>query len=63
MVGLLMHGMKIISEAKLSIYQKSSMARRATRRVRLLRQLKCLTSGLEKPPASLRIMYMTLLAC
>ena len=32
-------GMKIISEAKLPIYQKSSMAHRATRHVRLLRQL------------------------
>ena len=37
--------MKIISEAKLPINQKSSMAQRVTRHVRLLRQLKCLTAS------------------
>ena len=39
-------GMKIISEAKLPIYQKSTMARRVhiERGLRLLRQLKCLTA-------------------
>ena len=37
--------MEIISEAKLPIYQKSSMAQRVTRHLRLLRQLKCLTSS------------------
>ena len=37
--------MKIISEAKLPINQKSSMAQRVTRHLRLLRQLKCLTAS------------------
>ena len=37
--------MKIISEAKLPINQKSSMAQRVTRHLRLLRQLKCLTAA------------------
>ena len=36
---------KIISEAKFPIYQKSSMAQRVTRHLRLLRQLKCLTAS------------------
>ena len=37
--------MKIISEAKLPFNQKSSMAQRVTRHLRLLRQLKCLTAS------------------
>ena len=37
--------MKIISEAKLPICQKSSVAQRVTRHLRLLRQLKCLTAA------------------
>ena len=37
--------MKIISEAKLPINQKSSMVQRVTRHLRLLRQLKCLTAS------------------
>ena len=39
-------GMKILSEAKLPIYQKSSVAHgaRVERGLRLLRQLKCLTA-------------------
>ena len=37
-------GMKIISEAKLPIYQKSSMAYRVARHLRLLCQLKYLTA-------------------
>ena len=37
--------MKIISEAKLPINQKTSMARRVTRHLGLLRQLKCLTAS------------------
>ena len=36
---------KIISGAKLPIYQKFSMAERVTRHLRLLRQLKCLTAS------------------
>ena len=36
--------MKVILEAKLSIYQKSSMAHNGPRGLRLLRQLKCLTA-------------------
>ena len=42
--GCLCAGMEIISEAKLPIYQKSWMAQRATRHLRLLPQLKCLTA-------------------
>ena len=36
--------MKLILEAKLPIYQKSSVAHRVTWPLRLLRQLKCLTA-------------------
>ena len=37
--------MKIISATKLPIYQKSSIAQRVTRQLRLLRQLKDLTAS------------------
>ena len=37
-------GMKIVSEAKLPIYQKSSTAHRVTRHLKLLLLLKCLTA-------------------
>ena len=46
-VGLLFSyctGMKITSEAKLPIYQKSSVAHRIMWHLRLLHQLKCLTA-------------------
>ena len=58
-------GMKIISEAKLPIYQKSSMAHRATRHVRLLRQLKCLTASKNLQQVSELYIYdaLNLLSC
>ena len=58
-------GMKIISEAKLPIYQKSSMAHRATRHVRLLRQLKCLTASKNLQRVSELYIYdaLNLLSC
>ena len=40
-------GVTITSDAKLPIYQKSSMAHRVTRQLRLLRQLKCFLTALR----------------
>ena len=55
-------GMKILPEAKLPVYQKSSMAHRATWYLRLLRQLKCLTA-LKTSSKSLNYTDMTLVTC
>ena len=53
-------GMKIVSEAKLTIYQKSSKAHRVTRHLRLLRQLKCLTALENLQQVSELYLYDTL---
>ena len=52
----------ILSEVKLSIYQKSSMACKVTWHLWLLRQLKCLTA-LKTPSKSQNYTNMTLLTC
>ena len=55
-------GMKILPEAKLPVYQKSSMAHRVTWYLRLLRQLKCLTA-MKTSSKSLNDTDMTLVTC
>ena len=58
----LLRGNEIISGAKLTIYQNSSMAHSVTRHLRLLRQLKWLTA-LKTSSKSQNYTYITLLTC
>ena len=54
--------MKILSEAKLPVYQKCWMAHKVTWHLRLLRQLKCLTA-LKTPSKCLNSTDMAFVTC